>query len=192
MPAVFLTTPALQIYLLWQQSALSKFLNGLLAKEVWVSPLSHAMIRDTFLQSGASHLSRRGLREEERHRRKMETINKTSYPFFNQESLRIWSEIRSIKVDIPAYDDGVAKYPAQTVGADELLVFATAGAFSIPLVGPAPIDPETLEYFSDLGITFRGVAATQSIPEEKPKSERPSEGASLMTVERLFRPDENL
>ena len=163
MPAVFLTTPALEIFLLWRQSRLAKFLDGLLANEVWVSPLSHCILDDTFVNAGPSLLTRRGRREVERHRRRMETSGKATYPLPNQDALRVWSEIRSLKVDIPAYGDGEVNYPSQAVGPDELLVFATAAAFSTPLIGPGPTDTDTLEYFKDVGITFYSL-------DEKPPS----------------------
>jgi hypothetical protein len=162
MPAVFLTTPALHMFLLWPQSSISKFLETCLTNEVWISPFSHAILKDTFLQAGPSMASRRGLRAVERHRRAMESGSKATYPLPNQDALRIWSEVRSVNVDIPAYDDGIASYPKQTVGPDELLIFATAAGLSLPLIGPAPTDNETIQYLADLGITFASGVGAQS------------------------------
>src|SRR5215471_3952178 len=146
MAAVFLTTSALHIYLLWPDSPLSKKLAQAVVSDVWVSPLSHAILTDTYLKPGSftETLRRRGLRAVERHRRKMETTGNAVYPLPNREAVRIWADIRSLQVDIPAYSDEIANYPPQQLGPDELLVFATAAAFSIPLVGPAPSVAETL------------------------------------------------
>ena len=161
MPAVFLTTPALHMFLLWPQSSISKFLATCLTNEVWISPFSHAILKDTFLQAGPSMVGRRGLRAVESHRKKMESGSKVTYPLPNQDALRIWSEVRGVKVDIPAYDDGIASYPKQTVGPDELLIFATAAGLSLPLIGPAPTDNETIQYLADLGITFASSVGSQ-------------------------------
>jgi hypothetical protein len=157
MAGLFLTTPALHISLLWRESPLSKSLAAAPVSEVWVSPLSHAILIDTYLKPGllSDGLRRRGLRAVEGHRRRMETSAIATFPLPNREALRIWAEIRSLQVDIPAYSDGIASYPVQKVGPDELLVFATAAALSVPLAGPAPSDPETIEYLKDVGITFR-------------------------------------
>ncbi len=157
MAGVFLTTPALHIHLLWRDSPLSKSLADSLAGEVWVSPLSHAILSDAYLQPGpfTDALRRRGRLAVQRHQRRMESSGIATYPLPNREALRIWADIRSLQVDIPAYGDGIASYPPQTLGPDELLVFATAAAFSLPLLGPAPDDPETIEYLKETGIVFR-------------------------------------
>jgi hypothetical protein len=156
MAGVFLTTPALQIFLLWQESPLTKYLIERRADEVWMSPLSHAILRDSYLQSSSipDALRRRGLREVDRHRRKMEAAGIGNYPLPNAEAVRIWTEIRSLRIDIPSYDDGIATYPAQQVGPDELLIFASAAAFSKPLIGPGPDEQDIVEYLKDLGIVF--------------------------------------
>jgi len=157
MAGLFLTTPALQIFLLWQQSPLSKYLRERPAGEVWISPLSHAILKDAYLQPSSipdDTLRRRGFREVDWHRRKMETAGNATYPLPNAEAVRIWSEVRSLRVDIPSYDDGIATYPAQEVGPDELLIFASAASLTIPLIGPRPHDPKTLEYLQDVGIVF--------------------------------------
>jgi hypothetical protein len=57
-------------------------------------------------------------------------------------------------VTLSGYADGIADFPPQTVGPDELLVFATAAAYEIPLLGPAPTDPETLDLLAEVGINF--------------------------------------
>jgi hypothetical protein len=156
MAGIFLTTPALQIFLLWPLSPLSKFVADSLTTEVWISPLSHAILLDSFLKASSlsETLRRRGIREVERHRRQMDSTGIATYPLPTHEALHVWSYIRSLRIDIPAYSDGVASYQEQNVGPDELLVFATAAAFSKPLIGPAPSDPDTVEYLKDVGITF--------------------------------------
>lgn len=179
MPAVFLTTPALEISLLWPECRISKYLRGLRANEVWVSPLSHAILEDTFttrvsslaadnMDAGERRrrqlLAKRGIIAVDRHRRKMETANKGSYPRPNDETIRIWAKIRGLEVDIPHYADSEVECQAQTVGPDELLVFATAAAHSLPLFGPQPVDPETLELLTDLGITFHKLSDLAPIP----------------------------
>lgn len=126
-----------------------------------MSPLSHAMITDTFLQGKGGprrrdpNLVKRALRAVESHRRKIQANGGPTYALPNHEAIRIWSEIRGAEINIPAYDDGVATYPAQSVGPDELLVFATAAAISVPLFGPAPTAADTLELLKDVGITFK-------------------------------------
>jgi hypothetical protein len=157
MAGLFLTTPALQISLLSRESPLSKSLAATPVGELWVSPLSHAILTDTYTKaSGLSDdLRRRVLRAIQSHRRKMEIGGLATYPLPSLEALRVWTEIRSVQVDVPAYSDGFATYPMQRVGPDELLVFATAASFALPLVGPSPSDPETIECLKDVGITFR-------------------------------------
>jgi hypothetical protein len=150
--AIFLTTAALQIYLLWRDSPLSQAIAATPTSEVWISPLSHAILEDTFHTSETldDAVKRRGLRAVRQHRQIMKGA--PTYPYPNSEAVRIWTEIRSLQVDIPAYDDTIATYPAQHVGPDELLVFATAAALPVPLFGPAPIDAETVEYLKDVGV----------------------------------------
>lgn len=185
MPAVFLTTPALQIFLLWPQSSIARFLATCLTNEVWISPLSHAIVEDTFLQTGPSPLARRGRREVERHRRHMETAGSATYPLPTSDAVRIWFEIRSLKIDIPPYSDGEVKYPAQKVGPDELLVFATAGAFSKPLIGPAPTNSETLDYLKDLGITFRSFGEAAGVASEDAEGKSNDDTGSVPNLELL-------
>jgi len=57
MAGLFLTTPALQIFLLWPQSPLSRHLLAMPAGEGWMSPLSHAILRDAYLQTSRSNYS---------------------------------------------------------------------------------------------------------------------------------------
>ncbi len=48
MPGLFLTTAALRIYLLWPDSPLSRRIEER-RMECWISPLSHAILKDTCL-----------------------------------------------------------------------------------------------------------------------------------------------
>lgn len=181
MPAVFLTTPALEIFLLWRESWISKFLRSLSANEVWISPLSHAILEDTFtVQAGHSTVARRGINAVERHRRKMATAGKATYPRPTDEAIRIWAKIRSLEVNIPTYVDGPAKSESQIVGPDELLVFATAAAHSLPLFGPQPTDSDTLDFLTDLGITFHSLDGLGIIPlTDAPNEIKPDDALDL-------------
>ncbi len=161
MAAHFLTTAALHIYVLWKESPLSVFIASGLVTERWVSPLSHAIIKDTLITNADKRpmpVVRHGLHAVEQHQREMQGYE-AQHPYPNAEAIRIWSRCRSVDVQIPAYDDGIATYPVQVVGPDELLVFATAASLNKPLIGPAPTDGETLRYLADVGIRFASFAS---------------------------------
>ncbi|WP_141563164.1 hypothetical protein [Teichococcus rhizosphaerae] len=156
MAGFFLTTAGLRVSLLWANSPLAKYIRNSPTEEIWVSPLSHAIMKDQFFgESGASpELRKRGYQAVEMHARQMARINPTQYPYPDEPALDIWAQIRSLEVNIAAYDDGVAQHVAQQLGPDELLVFATAAAHLKPLIGPAPDDPDTLRVLDGLGIRF--------------------------------------
>jgi hypothetical protein len=157
MAAAFLTTAALEIYLVWPSSPLGQFIGNAPTHERWVSPLSHAILKDALHASQIEvNARKRALRLVEQHRQSMRQHG-PQYPYPDAEAIRIWSEVRGLEVDIPPYDDGIAKHPAQKLGPDELLVFATAAAFSKPLVGPMPADEATIEFLSDMGVRFLSV-----------------------------------
>jgi len=154
MAAIFLTTSALEIFLLWPLSPLSVQVKKRGLSETWVSPLSHAIIYDTLMYGEIDGADRKkGVLAVNRHGQAMRSYD-TQYPCPSVDAIRIWSEIRGLAVDIPPYDDGVASFPEQRVGPDELLIFATAAAFSIPLVGPQPTDEDTLKTLAESGVKF--------------------------------------
>ena len=155
MAVLFLITAALEISLLYPDSALGRFIAANPIAETWVSPLSHAMLLDTFLvRPGINPIARKnGMRLVSESQRRMRHYP-AQYPYPDQEAIRIWSAIRGIEVNIPPYDDGVAKYPEQPLGTDELLVFATAAAFAIPLVGPMPLDQVIIDFLLSNGVKF--------------------------------------
>jgi hypothetical protein len=151
---LFLTTAALHILLTAPASRMGQAIARAPLAERWVSPLSHAILTDSYFSQTMTPAARRaGLRAVEQHRRGMRQFP-VQYPFPDEEAVRIWSEIRSVAIDIPAYDDGIGRFPAQAVGPDELLVFATAAALAKPLIGPAPVDAEVIGFLTEHGIRF--------------------------------------
>ena len=139
MAGFFLTTAALRIALLYENSALTQHIRRTRAEECWVSPLSHAILKDYFITAPGLLVTtrKRGLRAVEDHAEGTRRYP-AQYPYPNPRAVDVWGEIRSLKLVIPAYADGVGCHDEQQVGPDELLVFATAAVNLKPLPRPRP------------------------------------------------------
>jgi hypothetical protein len=154
MAGLFLTTAALRVYLTSSDSDVSLYISRIPPDEIWISPLSHAILQDeAFSRTDLSNTLRRRLYDGvEQHRLSMK--NKPQYPYPQEDALRKWSHLRSVNVVIPRHNHGSIENPEQIVGPDELLVFCTAAAFDKHLVGPPPTDKDTIELLGKFRIVF--------------------------------------
>ena len=149
----FLTTDAIKIWVYWRRCRLAQLIQA--RPLLWASPLSPAILIDSILGAGDQTSSAtRSLALRTINEIKTRFASSAQYPYPGPDALEIWSQIRSVDVTLSGYADGIADFPPQTVGPDELLVFATAAAYEIPLLGPAPTDPETLDLLAEVGINF--------------------------------------
>ena len=121
-------------------SALGRRIAGTPAGECWVSPLSHAILRDEFFTATKDSVAvaRIGYAAVVANTRQM-MRRPANYPYPDGDALEIWGQIRSADITIPGYKDGAAFHPEHVVGPDETLVYACAAANMKKLIGPAPV-----------------------------------------------------
>ena len=149
----FLTTDAIKIWVYWRRCRLAQLIQA--RPLLWASPLSPAILINSILGAGDQTSSAtRSLALRTINEIKTRFASSAQYPYPGPDALEIWSQIRSVDVTLSGYADGNRRLSATNSRTRRIARLRHRRCLRIPLLGPAPTDPETLDLLAEVGINF--------------------------------------